>query len=143
VQLQNQIESLLEEGRIKLSAVISDLLGVSGRRILRALSAGESDPEVLAELGDRNLKCGRPALVDALTGSVGAIHCQLLAQHLDRVQLIDRQIEQLKQLAAAQMQIYHEAVTRLIEVPGIGAEAAQEILAELGPQAAAFPSASN
>lgn len=141
VQLQNQIESLLEEGRIKLSSVISDLLGASGRRILRALSAGESDPEVLAELGDRTLKCGRPALVDALTGSMGAIHCQLLAQHLDRVELIDRQIEQLNQLAAAQMQIYQEAVTRLIEVPGIGAGAAQEILAEIGPQAAAFPSA--
>ena len=141
VQLQNQIESLLEEGRIKLSAVITDLLGVSGRRILRALAAGESDPEVLAELGDRNLKCGQPALVDALTGSMGAIHSQLLAQQLDRVELIDRQIEQLNQLAAAQMQIYQEAVTRLIEVPGIGAEAAQEILAEMGPQAAAFPSA--
>jgi transposase len=70
VQLQNQIESLLEAGRIKLSAVITDLLGVSGRRILRALSAGQSDPEVLAELGDRNLKCGRPALVDALAGSM-------------------------------------------------------------------------
>lgn len=141
VQLQNQIESLLEAGRIKLSSVISDLLGASGRRILRAISAGESDPEVLAELGDRTLQCGRPALVDALTGSMGAIHCQLLAQHLDRIELIDRQIEQLNQLAAAQMQIYQEAVTRLIEVPGIGAEAAQEILAEIGPQAAAFPSA--
>ena len=65
----------------------------------------------------------------------------MLAQHLDRVELIDRQIEQLNRLAAAQMQIYQEAVTRLIEVPGIGAEAAQEILAEMGPQAAAFPSA--
>ena len=51
VQLQNQIESLLEEGRIKLSSVISDLLGASGRRILRAISAGESDPEVLAGAG--------------------------------------------------------------------------------------------
>ena len=51
VQLQNQIESLLEEGRIKLSSVISDLLGASGRRILRAISAGESDPEVLARAG--------------------------------------------------------------------------------------------
>lgn len=141
VQLQNQIESLLEEGQIKLSSVISDLLGVSGRRIPRAIAAGESDPEVLAELGDRTLKCGRSALVDALTGAMGGIHCQLLAQHLDRVELIDRQIEQLNQIAAAQMQIYQDAVARLIEVPGIGAEAAQEILAEIGPQAAAFPSA--
>jgi transposase len=141
VQLQNQIESLLEEGRIKLSSAISDLLGVSGRHILRAIAAGESNPEVLAGLGDRTLQCGRSALVDALTGAMGGIHCQLLAQHLDRVELIDRQIEQLNRVAAAQRKLYQDAVARLIEVPGIGAEAAQEILAEIGPQAAAFPSA--
>jgi transposase len=79
--------------------------------------------------------------VDALTGSIGDIHRQLLAQHLDRIELIDRHIEELNKLAAAQMQRYQNAVTRLIEIPGIGAEAAQEILAEIGPQAAAFPSA--
>lgn len=141
VQLQNQIESLLEEGRIKLSAVITDLLGASGRRILRAMAAGETDPDVLAALGDRNLKCGLPKLVDALTGSMQDIHCRLLAQHLDRIELIDRQIEELNKLAAAQMGMYQDAVTRPIEVPGIGAAAAQEILAEIGPQAAAFPSA--
>ena len=53
VQLQNQIESLLEEGRIKLSSVITDLLGASGRRILRAMADGEANPESLAALGDR------------------------------------------------------------------------------------------
>ena len=141
VQLQNQIESLLEEGRIKLSSVVSDLLGASGRRILRALAEGNTNPEALAALGDSKLKCGLPALVDALTGSMGEIHRRLLAQHLDRIELIDRQIEELNQTAASQMQKYQEAVTRLIEVPGIGAEAAQEILAEIGPEAAAFPSA--
>jgi transposase len=141
VQLQNQIESLLEEGRIKLSVVLSDLLGASGRRILRALAKGGSNPEELAALGDKSLKCGLPALVDALTGSMGEIHCQLLTQHLDRVELIDRQIAELNRLAATRMQLYQDAVTRLIEIPGIGAEAAQEILAEIGPEAAAFPSA--
>jgi transposase len=140
VQLQNQIESLLEEGRIKLSSVITDLLGASGRRILRAMANGAADPEALAALGDRHLKCGLPALVDALTGSMGNIHRRLLAQHLDRIELIDRQIEELNQTAALQMQRYQEAVTRLIEIPGIGAEAAQQILAEIGPEAAAFPS---
>lgn len=141
VQLQNQIESLLEEGRIKLSSVVADLLGASGRRILRALAQGNTDPESLADLGQKNLKCSRPLLVDALTGSMGEIHCQLLNQHLNRIELIDRQIQELNQLAATQMQQYQDVVTRLIEVPGIGAEAAQEILAEIGPQAAAFPSA--
>jgi transposase len=140
VQLHNQIESLLEEGRIKLSSVISDLLGVSGRRILRALGGGETNPETLAGLGDQHLKCGLGLLVDALTGSMGDIHCRLLTQHLDRIDLIDRQIDELNKLSAAQMQKHQDAVLRLIEVPGIGAEAAQEILAEIGPQAAAFPS---
>ena len=140
VQLQNQIESLLEEGRIKLSSVISDLLGASGRRILRAMASGETSPEALAKLGDRHLKCGLPALVDALTGSMGNLHRRLLAQHLDRIELIDRQIEELNQSAAAQMQPYQETVARLVEIPGIGAGAAQEILAEIGPDAAAFPS---
>ena len=141
VQLQNQIESLLEEGGIKLSSVITDLLGASGRRILRAMAKGEASPEALAALGDKSLKCGLPALVDALTGSMGEIHCRLLAQHLDRIELIDRQIVELNQLAAAQMQKYQDAIRRLIEIPGIGAEAAQEILAEIGPEAVAFPSA--
>ena len=141
VQLHNQIESLLEEGRIKLSSVITDVLGASGRRILRALARGETNAEALAALGDRHLKCGRQTLVDALTGCMEDLHCRLLAQHLDRIELIDRQIEELNQLAAARMQNYQDAVSRLIEIPGIGAAAAQEILAEIGPEAAAFPSA--
>ena len=141
VQLQNQIESLLEEGRIKLSSVISDLLGASGRRILRALAGGNTDPETLARLGDCHLKCGVAALVDALTGSMEEIHRRLLAQQLDRIEMIDRQIEELDQVAASRMQKYQDAVTRLVEIPGIGAHAAQEILSEIGPDAAAFPSA--
>jgi hypothetical protein len=58
-QLQNQLESLLEQGRIKLSSVITDLLGASGRRILRAMAEGENDPGKPADLGDKNLKCGK------------------------------------------------------------------------------------
>ena len=104
------------------------------------MAQGETSPDALAALGDKSLKCGWPALVDALTGSMQDVHCQLRAQHLDRIELIDRQIQELNKLAAAQMQTYQDAVTRLIEIPGIGAEAAQEIMAEIGPQAAAFPS---
>jgi transposase len=141
VRLQNQIESLLEEGRIKLSSVISDLLGVSGRRILRAMANGETNPEVLAKLGEENLKCGVRALVDALTGSMGDIHRKLLTQKLDQIEMLDRQIEELNKMAAGELRVYQDGVTRLIEIPGIGAEAAQEIIAEIGPEAAAFASA--
>ena len=121
--------------------MISDLLSLSGRRILGALGRGETNPEILAALGDERLKCGREVLVDALTGAMGTIHCKLLAQHLKRIELIDQQIEELNKLSAAQMQKHQDTVVRLIEVPGIGAEAAQEIIAEIGPEAAAFPSA--
>lgn len=141
VQLQAQIESLLEEGRIKLSSVISDLLGVSGRRILRALAQGETNPEALAGLGDERLRCGREILRDALNGSMSSLHQKLLGQHLDRIELIDRQIDELSRLCAEQMQPYQDVIVRLIEVPGLGVEAAHQILAEIGPGAAAFPSA--
>ena len=141
VQLQNQIESLLEEGRIKLSSVISDVLGASGWRILQALAKGESTQEQLAALGDERLKCGRAVLADALTGSLSEIHRTLLRQHLDRITLINHQREELSRCMADKMAPYQAAILRLIEVPGIGVEAAHQILAEIGPQAAAFPSA--
>src|SRR6201993_2521721 len=74
VRLQNQMECLLEEMRIKLSIVVSNLLGASGLRILRALSQGETDPRKLALLGDEQLKCSEEQLVDALTGRVQPVH---------------------------------------------------------------------
>ena len=70
VRLQNQMECLLEEMRIKLSIVVSNLLGASGLRILHALAQGETDAKKLAELGDERLHCTEEQLVDALTGRV-------------------------------------------------------------------------
>ena len=139
-KLQNQIESLLEEGRIKLSSVISDLLGASGRRILRAMAQGEEDPDALAALASERLKCNEETLKDSLQGSMTIVHQTLLAQHLDRIELIDRQIEQLNRLCAEHMQAHQGAIVRLVQVPGIGPETAQEIIAEIGPAASAFPS---
>jgi transposase len=89
VQLQNQLEALLEEMRIKLSSVISDLLGVSGRRILTALSEGEANPVKLAQLGDDRLKCSQAELADALQGAPTPIHLALLQLFLKRLKLLD------------------------------------------------------
>jgi transposase len=140
VQLHNQLESLLEECRIKLSSVISDLLGVSGRRILRALAQGHTDPQELAELGEESLRCGRAVLADALTGHVSPVHRTLLGQLLERIELIDRQSQELSRLSAQHMHRYQETILRLVELPGVGIEAAHQILAEIGPTAAAFGS---
>ncbi len=141
VSLQNQVEALLEEARIKLSSVISDLLGVSGRRILEALAQGQTDAVKLAELGDDRLQCSKEQLADALRGSVEAGHAEILKLHLERLELLDRQIAQLSQMSAAALQKHQDAVVRLAKVPGFGVESAQQMIAEVGVDAETFPSA--
>ena len=140
-RLQSQLEGLLEEMRIKLSCVLSDLLGVSGRRILRALAKGETDPQKLAALGDHHLKCTTEQLVEALTGNPQPIHLELLALYLDRYQMLVEQIEKLDQLIAQALKPHQEAVLRLALVPGFAADSAQQVIAEVGVEASTFPSA--
>ena len=141
VRLQSQLEALLEEARIKLSSVISDLLGASGRRILGALAQGETDPVKLAELGDDRLKCSKRELIDALTGSPEPIHQQVLKMDLERVQILDQHILTLDAMMAKQLHKHQEAVLRVAEMPGFGVDSAQQIIAEIGVDAAAFPTA--
>ncbi len=140
VRLQNQLEALLEEARIKLSSVISDLLGVSGRRILRALSKGETDPVQLAELGDDRLQCSKRELVDALRGSPQPIHLEVLKLFMERLEVLDQQIEKLDQMAAMGLKKHQDTVIRLAQMPGLGVDSAQQIIAEVGVDAEAFPS---
>ena len=78
-----------KEMRVKLSLVVSNLLGASGIRILRALAEGETDPKQLAQLGDEQLKRTEEQLVDALTGRAQPMHREMLALQLERLQLID------------------------------------------------------
>jgi transposase len=141
VRLQSQMECLLEEMRIKLSIVVSDLLGASGLRMLLALAKGETDPKKLAQLGDERLQCTEEQLVDALTGRVQPMQRAMLGLQLERLQLIDRQIAKLNALIAQAMKPHQEAVMRLAEVPGLGVDSAQQIIAEVGEQATTFPSA--
>ena len=142
VRLQSQLESLLEDCQIKLSSLVSDRLGVSGRRILRALADGETDPGRLAALADRRLQASPAELQDAVSGIVQPLHRQLLALALARLELLETQMASLDQLIAAALTAHHAAITRLAELPGIGVDAAQQTIAEIGPTAAAFPSAS-
>jgi transposase len=136
-----QLEGLLEEMRIKLSSVITDLLGVSGQRILHALAAGETEPEHLAALADDRVHCTKEKLTDALTGRIYPEHLRLLKLHLERLQLIDRQVEALNQETAQAMRPHEEVVVRLAKVTGFGPDSAQQLIAEVGPRAATFPSA--
>lgn len=141
VRVQNRIENHLEEMRIKLSGVISDLLGVSGRRILTALAQGETDPVQLSELGDDRLRCGRETLIDALRGSPTPLQLQILKLHLKMLGEIDSAIASLDQLLAEDLKKHEQAVIRLAEAPGFGIDSAQRMIAEVGVDADAFPSA--
>jgi len=141
VRLHSQVECLLEEMRIKLSSVISDLFGVSGVRILRALAEGQTNPQQLAELGNPRLHCSQEQLIDALTGTTETMHLKLLGLHLDRLQLIDEQMDKLNRMIAAAMKANEDAVMRLAEVPGFGVDSAQQVIAEVGAQASTFDSA--
>lgn len=141
IRLQNRIESLLEEMRIKLSGVISDLLGVSGRRILKALAQGETDPVKLAELGDERLKCGHEKLIDALRGAPTPVQLEILKLHLSMLEQLDSMIEKLDRLLAEELKQHEQAIVRLAEVPGFGVDSAQRMIAEIGFDAEAFASA--
>jgi transposase len=142
MRVQSQIEGLLEDAQIKLSSVITDLLGVSGRRILDALAnqSGPLDARKLAELGHQKLRASREELAEALDGRWLKRHGLLLGLHLERVRMLDSQIERLEQQTVLAMQRCQEAVARLSQVPGIRPEGALQMIAEIGPTAAAFPS---
>lgn len=141
VETGNEIEALLEEGQIKLSCVLSDPLGVSGRRVLRALAEGQQDAEQLAKLFDRRVRASERERVDALDGRLPAAHRLVLRQHLDRIDLLERQRDELQKSLEQLMEQCAPAVKRLTAVPGINVVAAQHLIAEIGPEVSAFPSA--
>ena len=145
VRLQNQLESLLEECHIKLSSLVSDLLGVSARRMLKALADGETNAAALAALADQRLRATPAQLVDALSActELDPVYRRLLRLALEELHLIEQQMAQLDQEIASLLTQHQDAVKRLAEVPGLGVESAQQIIAEVGATAATFPSDKN
>jgi transposase len=143
VRLHNQLESLLEEAHIKLSSLVSDLLGASARRMLKALADGETNPAALAALADQKLRATPEQLCDALgvCTDLKPVYRRLLKMALEQLQFLEQQIGQLDQELATLLHPYQDAVQRLAEVPGLGVDSAQQIIAEVGPTAAVFPSA--
>ena len=142
VRFQNQLESLLEQAHIKLSSVVSDLLGVSARRMLKALAEGETDPEALSAMADRNLRATPEQLCDALgaCAQLNGVYRRLLKMALEELKLVETHIEQLDRAAMELMQEHQEVVKRVAEAPGFGVDSALQMIAEVGPQAASFPS---
>jgi transposase len=142
VKLQNRLEALLEEAHIKLSSLVSDLLGASARRILKALADGETNPAALAALADKKLRATPAQLCDALGActELNPVYRRLLKMMLEELQFLEQQIVQLEQEMASLLSQHQDAVQRLAEVPGLGVDSAQQIIAEVGATAATFPS---
>lgn len=134
----NRIQKVLEGANIKLGSVISDVLGISGTRILRALARGETDPAQLAALADDRIRATPEELMRALEGLMGTHQQFLLTQQLQHLTSLDQQIAALD--AEVETRLAPFAMTRdLIEThPGIGRRTAETVLAEIGPTVAAF-----
>jgi transposase len=142
VQLQNRLEGLLEEAHVKLSSLVSDLLGASARRMLKAIAEGEKDPAVLAAMADKRLRATAAELCDALgaCSELKPVYRRLLKMMLKELTLLEEQVEQLDQEIAGLLRQHEDGVQRLAEVPGFGVDSAQQIMAEVGATAASFPS---
>jgi transposase len=138
----NRIQKVLEDASLKLASVATDVLGVSGRDMLRALVAGETDPVKLAELARGKLRAKIPALRLALRGRVTGHHRFLLGLLLDELThlegLIGRLTARITEVLPAP---FVEAIQRLATIPGIDVRAAENILAETGIDMDVFPTA--
>lgn len=137
----NRIHKTLEDANIKLSTVISDIMGVSGRRMLRAMAAGQDDAVALAALGHERLKAPPAALQASLMGKITAHHRFMLETLLDQVEFLDQQLARLDERIEECLRPFEAQIRRLDSLDGIDRRGAQNLLAELGPHMAQFPDA--
>jgi transposase len=136
---KQRAEKLLEDAQVKLSSVISDIFGASGRDMLAALIAGQRDPRALADLARKKMRAKMSVLQEALTGHFTGHHAFLLGMMLDRVDALTAHIDTLTARIDEAIAPFAARVAQLDEIPGIGVTAAQEIIAEVGTDMARFP----
>jgi transposase len=147
-----RLQKTLEEANIKLDSVISDIMGVSGRRMIAAMIGGERNPLRLAALADRGLKASPKQLCDALQGRLREHHRFLLQLHLAQWDALDAAIRELDREAERQIARldaasregeapFRELISRLCSIPGVSHLSATSILAEIGRDMTRFPTA--
>ena len=127
-----RIQKTLEDANIKLDSVISDLMGVSGRKIIEALIAGQRDPAKLARLADPRVKASQETLRQALRGRVTRQHRFLLRLHLDQIDGLDAAIAKIDREVEAAIAPFRTAVEQVSSVPGVKNLAALQIISEIG-----------
>ncbi len=137
---RNRTQNLLERCNLKLGRVASDVFGVSGLAMLRALAQGQTDPDVLCELAHGTLRNKREALRLALDGRFGEHHRFLLQVHLDTLDALKAQIDKLQARIEERLAPYREPIERLMEIPGVKDTVAATLVAEIGTDMSVFAS---
>jgi len=141
VQHKQRIQKVLEDANVKLASVVSDVVGESGRRMLKAIIAGQTDAKKLAALGSERLSASRETLAQALHGKVTAHHRFLLKQHLQMIEHLEQTVREFEAQIEAALAPFRAAVERLMTIPGVSATAASVIVAEIGVDMSYFATA--
>jgi transposase len=136
-----RIQKVLEDANLKLTSVISDVLGMSGRAMIEAIIQGEQDPERLADLSKGRLKASRPAVVAALHGRVTAHHQFLLRLHLTQIDALEVAVRDVEARVGEALAPFQAAIDRLMTIPAVGRTVARVIVAEIGLDMSRFPTA--
>lgn len=136
---KQRVEKLLEDTQIKLSTVISDIFGVSGRAMLEALTAGQRSPKVLARMARGSMRSKIAVLEEALTGHFEDHHGFLLRSMLAHIDSLSAQINEVTERIEAAIIPFATTAARLDEITGVGVIAAQELIAEIGVDLSRFP----
>jgi transposase len=140
---QQRVEKLLEDAQIKISAVLSNLHGVTGRAIMEALIAGERDPRTLAALAKASARKKTDRLEEALRGFFTEHHATILQMMLDNSDRISAQIAVLDVRIQEAIGPFSRPAARLADIPGVSTVAAAELIAEIGVDMTRFPSAAH
>ena len=136
-----RLQKTLEDANVKLTRVVSDILGGSGRTVLAALIAGQTDPERLADCTTGRLKASRADIIAAVHGRVTAHHRFLLKLHLSQVDALTAAVQQVEHQADEVLRPFREAADRLQTIPGVSETVARVLVAEVGVDMAQFPTA--
>jgi len=136
-----RIQKTLEDANVKMTRVVSNILGTSGRAILQAIVAGETDPHALADLTQGRLKATRAQLVEALHGRVTPHHRFMIQLHLTQIEALETAVAALEAHLGDALGPFRAAISLLTTMPGISDTAARVIVAEIGVDMARFPTA--
>lgn len=136
-----RVDKVLQDANVKLGSVLTDIMGVSGRAILAAMVAGETDVKKLVTLVDGRVRKPRAEIEAALRGKVTANHRFLLKLHLGQADALEAAIAEIDKEVGERLEPFRDAEARLIEIPGVGEVAAAAILSEIGVDMTRFASA--